>query len=704
MTNRRVRTFISSTITDLAVARERIDRSLTELEVFEVIRSETLPAMEDASRRVCLEEVRAADVVVLLVGSTYGYVPPQNNAEGLSVTHLEIREARRAGVPLFAFPRQIEAERDKRLDQLIAEIEDFDAGVFRKTWTSAEEVATEVRRSLLFWLTRRLREGHKVPAEEAAVRRAVGQASATVHMEIRSRLKEHEWRDWLAEQVAKVQQKARQVLLPEPKLAREDQRDRPRITVDIVAATPDRCDVQIHVTVPSLVAAENDPRTRQDTPHLSIPLNRGPSGEARFATAVLSFIRWMSEDPDGAAATLSDLAGSSRLPRLTRANLLALGMWMSSGHGQIVALAERMLSLNALDEHAFVLASKALFLFQAGELVVAGSPRSRLSRRITAVGIKLCEAALRTRVAGTEAIYTLAKHVAFPRPRSALVLLHHLREIEPDYDRRWYWHRDVGQIHYEAARLKRAAEHYDRGCELKPINGQLWRWAGDAYYGLGWWARALERYEMALAEDPYEIYFLKEKLAFCRNAIRTRRPRRSRFRERLATLLSSVSTPALQRWPRSRFGRRLAELAASLDPLNRDCREMLALTRNRQGQYDAAIDWLKESLACQPERAMTRLNLCANLLFRAGGRWTEEATWQARAAVALRGVSAGSKLRLLLTNTSTREELMATFEETVVPAARGDWEAHIDLRKNILAPEQFGTVLHVEGPDQLPPA
>jgi hypothetical protein len=160
----------------------------------------------------------------------------------------------------------------------------------------------------------------------------------------------------------------------------------------------------------------------------------------------------------------------------------------------------------------------------------------------------------------------------------------------------------------------------------------------------------------------------------------------------------------LYRWPRSRVGRVLAEVAARLDPLERQSRAALALAANRQGGYQLAIRWLKQTLACAPERAMTRLNLCANLIFSAGGQWSPEAAWQAQAAVALRGMSAGLKLTVLLSNTASRENLLAEFETTIVPAAKRDWEAHVELRKRVLAPEMYGSVMHVEPPDKFPPA
>jgi tetratricopeptide (TPR) repeat protein len=697
MVNRKLLVFISSTVADLAAPREEVDRSLVALDIFDVIRSETLPAMEEPSRRVCLEEARSADIMVLLLGRNYGYVPSENNPEGLSVTHLEFRQARQARVPIFAFPQRVDADadRDPGLNRLMGEVEGFDTGVFRKTWTTTEQLATEVRRSLLFFLARKVRSGGSVPIDAAKVSQAV-QDNIVVPLAIRSHAQGGTCRAWLIDQLPHVADRARRLALPALQLALAEPAptDRPHLVIEVADANIAYCDVAFHLQAPNKA---------DSTPEIRMRLKDNEVGKAACASALLALMRWTSDDRAGAVATLSDAAKVLRLSKLTRANVLAVAMWMSEGRGELVGLGERLLDLDALDEHTYVRASHALLVLRSGEDLVADEPQSQLSRRATALNIRLSEAALTTGVAGVEAVYSMAKELTHFTHEGVLRLFLHVRELEPDYDRRWYWHRDVGQLYYAAGRLRHAAFHYDRACRLKSNNGQLWRWAGDAYYARGRWDIALERYEAALRQDPYEVYLLKEKVDFCRAAIRSRRNPRSRFGEHLSTMLARIAVPMLYRWPRSRAGHFLAKMAAKLDPLDRDSRAALALAANRQGQYDLAIKWLKETLACAPERAGARLNLAANLIFRAEGRWTDEAAWQAQAAVALRGVSVGPRLSVLLTNTRTREDLLAEFEAKIIPLARRDWEAHFELRKKVLAPERFGTILHTEGPDKFPP-
>jgi len=56
-------------------------------------------------RDSCLEDVAACDLYVLIVGHRYGFQPPQDNPEGLSITHLEFRRAGQCGIPRVALLR-----------------------------------------------------------------------------------------------------------------------------------------------------------------------------------------------------------------------------------------------------------------------------------------------------------------------------------------------------------------------------------------------------------------------------------------------------------------------------------------------------------------------------------------------------------------------------------------------------------------------
>ncbi len=119
----RYRIFISSTIDDLQEARTGVATDLASMEIFEPIRAESLPAVDEPSRQVCFKEVRQADAIVLLLGQRYGFIPTTKNPAKLSVTHLEYREAKRHKKPIFAFINDSSTP-DHQLTDFIKEVSD----------------------------------------------------------------------------------------------------------------------------------------------------------------------------------------------------------------------------------------------------------------------------------------------------------------------------------------------------------------------------------------------------------------------------------------------------------------------------------------------------------------------------------------------------------------------------------------------------
>ena len=84
------RVYVSSTIVDLRQEREAV------LEWLRAARHQAVDSYLPDSETVrdsCLEDVDGCDVYVLIAGHRYGFQPPQDNPEGLSITHLEFRRA-----------------------------------------------------------------------------------------------------------------------------------------------------------------------------------------------------------------------------------------------------------------------------------------------------------------------------------------------------------------------------------------------------------------------------------------------------------------------------------------------------------------------------------------------------------------------------------------------------------------------------------
>ena len=94
--------YVSSTIADLIEERQAV------LDWLRLARHQAVDSYlpdSDAVRDSCLDDVAACDLYVLIVGHRYGFQPPQDNPEGLSITHLEFRRAGQCGIPRVALLR-----------------------------------------------------------------------------------------------------------------------------------------------------------------------------------------------------------------------------------------------------------------------------------------------------------------------------------------------------------------------------------------------------------------------------------------------------------------------------------------------------------------------------------------------------------------------------------------------------------------------
>jgi hypothetical protein len=93
--------YVSSTIADLTERRAVLD--WLRLARHQAVDS-YLPDSDTVSDS-CLDDVAACDLYVLIAGHRYGFQPPQDNPEGLSITQLEFRRAGECGVPRVALLR-----------------------------------------------------------------------------------------------------------------------------------------------------------------------------------------------------------------------------------------------------------------------------------------------------------------------------------------------------------------------------------------------------------------------------------------------------------------------------------------------------------------------------------------------------------------------------------------------------------------------
>jgi Domain of unknown function (DUF4062) len=94
--------YVSSTIADLTEERRAV------LDWLRLARHQAVDSYlpdSDTVRDSCLNDVGMSDLYVLILGHRYGFQPPEDNPEGLSITHLEFRRAGECPIPRVALLR-----------------------------------------------------------------------------------------------------------------------------------------------------------------------------------------------------------------------------------------------------------------------------------------------------------------------------------------------------------------------------------------------------------------------------------------------------------------------------------------------------------------------------------------------------------------------------------------------------------------------
>lgn len=106
------------------------------------IMAEQFSARPYSSEVACTHEAQQSDVYLVIFGQRYGY----ETEDGLSITHAEYRAARDASRPILAFVQDCDMEPKQRAFK--EEVEQYSQGVFRTTFTTAEQLKDEIVRSL----------------------------------------------------------------------------------------------------------------------------------------------------------------------------------------------------------------------------------------------------------------------------------------------------------------------------------------------------------------------------------------------------------------------------------------------------------------------------------------------------------------------------------------------------------------------------
>ena len=136
-----MKVFISSLITGMELVRAAARSAVTTLS-HDPIMAEDFGALPHSPQVACLDGVRQAGVVVLILGARYGATQPS----GLSATHEEYREARDR-CPVLAFIEDgITPETQQ--DKFINEVQAWDSGLIRVGFSDAGQLERKIVRAL----------------------------------------------------------------------------------------------------------------------------------------------------------------------------------------------------------------------------------------------------------------------------------------------------------------------------------------------------------------------------------------------------------------------------------------------------------------------------------------------------------------------------------------------------------------------------
>ena len=139
-----MKVFISSLIRDMEPIRAAAREAVASLG-HEAIMAEEFPAQPQSPQVACLEGVRTADAVVLVLGAIYG----ARQASGLSATHEEFREAKDRR-PVFAF-MQRGVQPDAEQAAFVAEVRGWVGGLFSPEFGDPADLRNALTKAIHHW-------------------------------------------------------------------------------------------------------------------------------------------------------------------------------------------------------------------------------------------------------------------------------------------------------------------------------------------------------------------------------------------------------------------------------------------------------------------------------------------------------------------------------------------------------------------------
>jgi len=136
------RVFVSSVIEGFEVYRQIVKTTTIQAGGEPVLVNEDFPSQASSSRNVCLDAIDSCDDFVLLIGERGGWTTPS----GKLVIEEEFEHARRKKLPILVFLESV--RREDKAEALVKKVSDYVSGVFRTSYTNADELGTKVLEAL----------------------------------------------------------------------------------------------------------------------------------------------------------------------------------------------------------------------------------------------------------------------------------------------------------------------------------------------------------------------------------------------------------------------------------------------------------------------------------------------------------------------------------------------------------------------------
>jgi hypothetical protein len=175
----RLRVFLSSTQKDLQAERDSAEAIVAELG-HQCLRAETLDSPGTSPEEACKYMARSCDIYVGIFGPMYGFKVP---GLGISATELEYREAKNADAgKVFVYVQDADSL-DEEQERFLREVQSFSDGYFRhEKFANCDALREQIRRDVITWTTRKVREGLQKQVELRALRDKVAHFSRIMEL------------------------------------------------------------------------------------------------------------------------------------------------------------------------------------------------------------------------------------------------------------------------------------------------------------------------------------------------------------------------------------------------------------------------------------------------------------------------------------------------------------------------------------------